>query len=49
MTLLVQKSAYTTPEFDQWWGAEGRNVAAAGGLEVSVARALSWDASAGWS
>jgi hypothetical protein len=39
-----QKSVYTTPEFDRWWEAKGRDVASAGGLEAPVARALSWDA-----
>jgi hypothetical protein len=39
-----QKSVYTTPEFDRWWEAKGSAVAAAAGLEVSVARALGWDA-----
>jgi hypothetical protein len=39
-----QKSVYTTPEFDRWWAAKGSEVAAAAGLEASVARALSWGA-----
>jgi len=40
----VQKSVYTTTEFDRWWESRGRDVATAAGLEELVARALSWSA-----
>jgi hypothetical protein len=39
-----QRSVYTTPEFDRWWEARGRDVAAAAGVEEAPARALSWSA-----
>jgi hypothetical protein len=35
-------SVFTTSEFDRWWEAQGRDVAAASGLEPSAARALTW-------
>jgi hypothetical protein len=39
-----RKSVFTTTEFDRWWEARGRDLAAAGGLEPSAARALTWAA-----
>lgn len=36
------RSVYTTTEFDRWWDAQGRVVAAEFGLEPSAARALGW-------
>ena len=40
----TQKSVFTTTEFDRWWDDQGREVAAAIGLEPTAARALSWHA-----
>jgi hypothetical protein len=39
-----QRPVYTTPEFDRWWEARGREMAAAAGLDGSAARALGWNA-----
>jgi hypothetical protein len=39
-----QKSVFTTPEFDRWWEAQGRDAAAVIGLDPSAARALTWAA-----
>jgi hypothetical protein len=40
----AQKSVFTTTEFDRWWDAQGRELAAAIGIEPMGARALSWHA-----
>jgi hypothetical protein len=40
----AQKSVFTTTEFDRWWEAQGSGEAAATGLELTEARALSWHA-----
>lgn len=38
----ARQSVFTTPEFERWWDARGRAVAAEGGLEPAAARALGW-------
>ena len=40
----TRKAVFTTTEFDRWWDTQGREVAAATGLEPMAARALSWQA-----
>ena len=40
----TRKAVFTTTEFDRWWDAQGREVAAATGLEPMAARELSWHA-----
>jgi hypothetical protein len=38
----ARRSVFTTPEFDRWWDAQGRVVAAEGGLEPASALVLGW-------
>ena len=40
----AQRLVFTTPEFERWWDALGREVAATAGLEPAAARALGWHA-----
>ena len=39
---VAPRQVYTTTEFERWWDARGRVVAAEGGIEPTAARTLAW-------